>query len=216
MTQFELVNFSLQFNEIRLFSDVALSIKGGQTFCIETAVLDGGSSFLKCCAGIHKPSGGQVLLNKLSVHDMPDEQRFRTVAYCYEHGGLISTFSNYNNVAFPLLYNSVLNKKKAKQRILEMADLLDLSHLLALEPHQLNDVQTRLINLLRGLCIQPQVLLIDELQAGMSDEMLDNTLAVIAQQQKEIGFATIMTTSSGDEIGFADQILTINECKLQE
>jgi ABC-type methionine transport system ATPase subunit len=210
----KLIDFSLHFDGLTLFKDVNLAVKPQETLCLETSVLDGGSSLLKCFAGIYQASSGQVLLDKQPVYELTDREKFKQVSYCYEHGGLISTFSNYNNIAFPLLYNGILDKKQIHQRVAELADILNLTAMLDKEPHQLNDVQTRLMNLLRGLCVRPKLLLLDEIQAGMSDEMIADTVNLIKRQQQEIGFSVIVTTTAGDVTDFCDRRLTIENKQL--
>lgn len=210
----KLIDFSLYFDTLHLFDKVNLQVEPGETVCLETAVLDGGSSFLKCCAGIYQASSGEVLLQDQPVFGLSDSEKFRLVSYCYEHGGLISTFSNYNNIAFPLLYNGVLNKQQINERVQELAARLNLSAMLVKEPHQLNDVQTRLMNLLRGLCVQPKLMLLDEIQSGMSDELIDDTIGLIKQQQHQYGFSIIMTTTAGDVTSFSDRTLTIENKQL--
>jgi ABC-type transporter Mla maintaining outer membrane lipid asymmetry ATPase subunit MlaF len=214
MSLFNVRNLCLEFADTKLFTQLDLSLDAGQSICIETGVLDGASSLLKCFAGIYAPASGEVLMDSQSVHDMPDKLRFRSVAYCYELGGLISTFTNYNNIAFPLLYSGELKAKEISQRIYELASALQLTNILHKEPHQLNDVQTRLMNLLRALCIRPRLMLIDEIQAGMSFEILENCLDIIKRQQQETGFALIMTTSAGDETNFADGMWAIENKRL--
>jgi ABC-type transporter Mla maintaining outer membrane lipid asymmetry ATPase subunit MlaF len=214
MSVLELVNFSLGFDERILFENVDFIVQPAETICIETGVLDGASSLLKCCAGIYPPSVGMVLLDGEQLSGLSDAQKFRSVSYCYEHGGLISTFSNYNNIAFPLLYNGVLNKQQIAQRVGELAEALDLTSMLHQEPHLLNDVQTRLMNLLRGLCVRPKLLLLDEIQAGMSEKMINDTIKLIKQQQQETGFGLIISTTAGDLTHFCDRKLIIDNRQL--
>jgi len=216
MSFFELVNFSFSVSGKRLFDDVTLQLERNQIFCIESANLDGGTSLLKCCSGIYQPSSGQILLEGISIGQLPHDKRFKRLSYCYELGGLISSFNIYNNIAFPLLFNGVFHKNEVKTKIYKMAELLRIDNLLVLELHQINDVQMRLLNLLRALCIQPKILLLDELQAGMSDNMIEHVIDVLKQQQQQHSFSVLMTTTGGDQTDFADRVLKIEGEKLVE
>jgi ABC-type lipoprotein export system ATPase subunit len=216
MSLFELANFSLTVAERTLFSDVTLKLERQQTYCIETAVLDGGSSLLKCCAGIYQPSAGNILIEGKSISDLSIDQRFRNLTYCYELGGLISSFSIYDNIAFPLIFNGICKINEVKNKIYNMAESLNIGHILALEIHQINDVQVRLLNLLRALCIQPKVILIDEIQSGMSDIMIQQVIDVLREQQNLHGFSMIITTTGGDQTEFADRTFKIENQKIVE
>lgn len=214
MSILKLRDFSFELDDEIIFDTVSLEIGAHQSVCIETDVLDGGSSLLKCLAGICQPTAGEITLKDKPIHLMQDSERIKAILYCYEHGGMISTFSNYNNIAFPILYNGILKKSQIKKRIYEIAVPLGLEPILLLEPHQLNDVQTRLVHLTRCLCINPQVILLDEIQTGMSEETIDNMIRVIKQIQSVSGFTFIMTITDGDKMEFADRVLKIQDKKL--
>lgn len=216
MSLFELHNFSFTASGKTLFNNVTLHLEQQQTLCIETAVLDGGTTLLKCCAGIYQPSGGKILLEGKPIDNLSVAMRFKSLTYCYELGGLISSFSIYDNIAFPLLFNDVCKLANVKNRIYKLADALDIRHILALEIHQINDVQMRLLNLLRALCIQPKVIFIDEIQSGMSDNMIKRVIDVLKQQQNLHGFSIVLTTTGGDQIDFADRIFKIENKKIIE
>ncbi len=88
--------------------------------------------------------------------------------------------------------------------------------LLGMRPHSLNDVQTRLVNLARALVMQPRLLLIDELEGGMSDELLQATMATLRQRQQECPMTIIITTASDLVMSFADRIFRIENCGITE
>lgn len=206
--------FSLSFNELMLFNQAELNIAAGTINCLTTGVLDGGTSFLKSCAGIIPIQQGEILIDQQSIQTIADEVLFKTVTYCYEEGGLVSLFSIYNNLALPLRYHKGLSENEINKRIKKVADELDILSLLPCEPHQLNDVQKRLVNLARALVIQPKLILADELQAGMSPIMRNAVIDILLKYVKENQTMVLMTTTAGDETDFADQIFHINHQKI--
>ena len=84
------------------------------------------------------------------------------------------------------------------------------------QPHELNDVQTRLVNLARALVIDPQLLLIDELEGGMPDDMIDTTIAMLIDRGKALGSITLMTSSHERILREADRVLKIDDKQLRE
>lgn len=199
-------NLKFGFEDNLLFEDVDLQLEAGDSLCLHTAVLDGASSLLKCIAGVFPAQSGEVLVDGIDIHSLPPKKRVASVCYCYEHKGLISTFTVLNNVLFPIRYHGFCGEKEAKRRVLELAERLDIAHILDYEPYQLNDVQTRLVNVMRALCFTPKVILLDEVQAGMSEDLIDNLLDVLKDYQQQFRFAMIMATTAGDETYFADKI----------
>ena len=95
-------NLEFGFTEQALFRNVNVTLANGQSLCVNTSVLDGVSSLLKCVAGIFQPNRGNVHVDDQDIHKLTDSERIRKVIYCYEHGGLISTFTVRNNILFPI------------------------------------------------------------------------------------------------------------------
>lgn len=215
MSLLTLQNISLVFDENWVFSQLNLALLERETVCISTGVLDGGSSLLKVASGLYTPTGGSVLVNNRPLVEFSEQERFQSTCLCFEEGGLLSIFTNYNNIAFPMLYHTHLDSDEIAARITDLAEKLGIVDLLPLEPHQLNDVQTRLMNLLRGLVFRPKVLLLDEVQSGMSLTMRENMLRVLFNEQEAHGFGILMTVTAGDETQFASRILGITNGRLE-
>ena len=199
-----------------LFKDLSCSFASGAITSIRKGgVLDGSSTLLKYCAGMFQPQAGQINWNAQPVHQLAAGARFRTLSYCFEEGGLVSLFSVYNNIAIPLRYHGICKEGEVEERVRRAVGQLGITHLIHAEPHQLNDVQQRLVNLARAFAIGVDVLLIDELQTGMS-QMMYSKIVEQLQQQAERGRTIVMVTTSGDEDGFADRHLLIRNRTLVE
>lgn len=207
-------NIDLKFTDEYLFHQLNLEVKPGQSACIHTGVLDGGTSLLKAAAGLLRPNSGTIKIDDKDVSSMSDTEKFNHVSLSFETGGLLGIFTNYNNIVFPLLYHKALRPEKIADKIIPLAEQLGVTNILKREPHQLNDVQTRLINLLRSLVFAPKVLLLDEIQSGMDNRTREKVLNVILTEQAKVGFCIVMTVTAGDDTSFANQVYAIEKRRL--
>ncbi|EWH11594.1 methionine import ATP-binding protein MetN [Catenovulum agarivorans DS-2] len=207
-------HFYLGFADLSLFEDAQLSIAEGEIVCLSTGVLDGGTSFLKACAGIVPYQSGTLLVDGEEISHMPADKIFRKVAYCYESGGLVSLFTVYNNIALPLKYHRNFDNDFVAKRITSVAELLGIASILEYDVHQLNDVQLRLVNLARALVIRPRLLLADELQSGMSPAMREQILAILKDYCNQTRASLLMTTTAGDSHSIADRVYRIENKKI--
>lgn len=199
-----------------LFQGIDCRFEPGRITSIRKGgVLDGSSTLLKCCAGIIPLQAGVITCKTLPVHQMAADSRFRTISYCFEAGGLVSLFSVYNNIAIPLRYHGICDEDEVEARVQRAMKQLDIEALAHAEPHELNDVQQRLVNLARAFAIDADVLLIDELQTGMSQMMYSRIVGQL-QAQAARNKTIIMVTTSGDEDDFADRHLLIRDRTLVE
>ncbi|WP_440905765.1 ATP-binding cassette domain-containing protein [Catenovulum sp. SX2] len=207
-------NFHLGFGELSLFEDASLQLAAGEIVCLATGVLDGGTSFLKACAGIVPFQRGTLLVDGEDIDQLSADQIFRKVSYCYESGGLVSLFTVYNNIALPLKYHRNFDNEFIVKRIQFVAEQLEITDILEYDVHQLNDVQLRLVNLARALVIRPKLLLADELQSGMSPVMREKILAILKQYCDETGASLLMTTTAGDSHSIAQRVYRIEDKKI--
>ena len=200
-----------------MFSDVSFGVNDGEILAIISEVLDGGTSLLKALAGMLTGIEGRITLDGIDVLGMHPRSRALAIGYAYEEHGLISLYNVFQNIALPLEFHTDLDAKQTQDRIIAILQELDLDpSLLRLQPHDLNDVQTRLINLARALILEPKLVLIDELEGGMPDEMIDSVMQVLTARKQRTGQMFVMTTSGEHILREADRVLKIQDRQLLE
>jgi ABC-type lipoprotein export system ATPase subunit len=200
-----------------MFDNVSFEVSGSEILAIISEVLDGGTSLLKALAGMLTGIEGRIILDGTDVLTMDPRTRALSVGYAYEEQGLISLYNVFQNIALPLEFHTDLDAKQTQDRIISILQELDLDpSLLRLQPHDLNDVQTRLINLARALILEPKLVLIDELEGGMPDEMIDSVMQVLMARKHRTGQIFVMTTSDERILREADRVLKIQDRQLLE
>ena len=191
-------NLQIAFPENVLFKGVNLDVFEDDFIVITTGVMDGATTFIKSLLGLIDETEGEIIfqgedLLRLNSHSKRQNAR-KKIGLVYEAAGLISIMDVYHNISLPLSYHTNLSEKEIQKRIESIAEDLLISDLLYLEPNELNDTQTRVVNLARALVTEPRVLLIDELEGGMTKPVIDHMIDVIQTCQKQIHFGVIMTT----------------------
>ena len=207
----------IEYPERLLFEDLNLLVEPGTLIGIQTAVLDGATSLLKGIAGMLNNIDGRVNLFDSNVLTMSDDARAKQIGFVYEEHGLISLYNVFQNIALPLEFHTDLSPAKTRALIDEtFADLQLSSSLLKAQPQDLNDVQARMVNLARALVIEPKLLLIDELEGGMPDEKIDETMALLNHKKSQTDMIIMMTSSNEHVLREADRVLKIDNYQLIE
>ena len=203
-------NLHIEYPGQLLFDDVSFEVSDHEIVAIKTEVLDGGTSLLKGIAGILNGVSGESWVDGTDLlASTTSEDHFR-IGYVYETHGLLSIYNVQQNICLPLQFHTNMTVAEIAQEAIYVCDLLHIDHAqLSLFPHDLNDVQTRMINLARALIVKPKVLLIDELEGGMSDEVLKDTMQRLKQRQKSFPMAIVITTASEIVMGLSDRVLKI-------
>jgi ABC-type transporter Mla maintaining outer membrane lipid asymmetry ATPase subunit MlaF len=206
----EIRDVHIEYPDRLIFDAVNLSVADHELVAIHSQVLDGGTSLLKGVAGLLKGVTGQVLFEGADLLKLPPSSLYFKIGYVYEENGLLSIYNIRQNICLPLQFHTTMSAADIFKAVEQVCDLLGISRdLLDMRTHELNDVQTRIINLARALVTHPTLLLIDELEGGMSDDYLTTTISHLREHQREHPMAIIATTSSEVILAQADRIYKI-------
>lgn len=204
-------NLHIEYPGKPVFDDVNLDVADDEIVAVRSGVLDGATSLLRAIGGYLTGVEGHVWLDDQDLLvDLPSSVRCN-IGYVYETNGLVSLYSVFQNIALPLQFHTDMNPRAIETAVRETGDLLNLDpQLYDMRPFELNDVQTRMITLARALVVKPALLLIDELEGGMSDDDLQATMVTLRERQRAHPMSVMMTTASDMILSMADRKLGID------
>lgn len=209
-------NLHIEYPGKLLFDNVDLTISDHEIIAIQSEVLDGATSLLKGIAGLLTGVAGEVMLAGQNLLDDPPKELRYKVGFVYETQGLVSLFDVYHNIALPLQFHTNHSDQEIDRRIRSVCDELYIDEeLFGLRPFELNDVQTRMVNLARALVTDPYLLLVDELEGGMSEEVIRDTMDRLREWQLRSPMVIIITTSSDLVVRMADRVFRIENYQLE-
>ena len=194
----EVVDSVVQLDDIVLPVDGALqpfslSINKGDV-CLLTGPLSAGkTSLVKALLGLISINAGRISLFGQQVSNMNfhELQKLRMrVGVLFEEGGLIDSWTVYENLALPLRYHGKFDEEKISEKIQHYFKkyALDMQLLNRLAT-DLNTVQRRDIASLRIILLQPELLIVD---SKMSDDELQYVLNSRFGRRLELSIQTIL------------------------
>lgn len=130
----------------------------------------GKSTLLNIISGLLTPSDGQVLFDDQVMNELPPEER--NIAQVFQFPVVYDTMTVFDNLAFPLR-NIGTSADKVKQRVAEVADILDLTSLLKRKAKNLTADEKQKVSMGRGL-----------VRDDVSAILFDEPLTVIDPQLK--------------------------------
>jgi ABC-type proline/glycine betaine transport system ATPase subunit len=203
-----------------LFHGAELEVADHELIVVKTALQDGGTSLLKGIGGMLSGVSGSALLGDQEVLRRPGAELLHRIGYVYEAHGLVSLMNVRDNIALPLVYQAQqfhphLDREDIDNRLERICSMLGLDEsVYERQLHQVNDVQSRLANLARALMVDPWLLLIDELEGGVSESFLRVTMQRIREFQAQHPMPIIVTAMSDTVLEYADRVYRIAEQKL--
>jgi multiple sugar transport system ATP-binding protein len=119
----------------------------------------GKSTTLRMIAGLEEISEGELYIGDKLVNDMAPKDR--DIAMVFQNYALYPHMSVYENMAFGLKLRK-MPKDEIKQKVTDVAKILDIEHLLDRKPKALSGGQRQRVALGRAIVRNPKVFLMDE------------------------------------------------------
>lgn len=214
----EIKGLQKKYGEISALDDINLSIKKGEVVVILGPSGCGKSTLLRCLNGLENIQGGDIRLrNKSLVDSDVNWQEIR------QQIGMV--FQNYE--LFPhmtVIENIILGplkvQKRAKNEVMKQAkQLLDKVGLFDRRdsyPRQLSGGQKQRIAIVRALCMNPEIMLFDEVTASLDPEMVREVLDVILGLAKQGMTMVIVTHEMSFARAVADKVVFIDKGRICE
>ena len=160
--------------------------------------------------GLLVPSKGRVLYDEKDVTALPPEKR--NIAQVFQFPVLYDTMSVYNNLAFPLR-NRGVKETRVRERVLEIADILDLTDFLKKRAAGLAADAKQKISLGRGL-VRSDVaaILFDEPLTVIDPQLKWHLRRKLKEIHEKLKLTFIYVTHDQVEaLTFADQVAVMFE-----
>lgn len=213
-----LKNIYKSFGDKTILKDINLSVNKGEVTFILGPSGCGKSTLLRCLNGLEKIDSGTIVFNNTSLHE-----RSANWKVIREKIGMV--FQNYELFPHMKVIDNVLlgplkvQKREKNEALKEAYSLLERVSLLDKKdyyPRQLSGGQKQRIAIVRSLCMNPELMLFDEVTAALDPEMVKEVLEVIFSLKKQGMTMAIVTHEMGFAKAAADKIIFMDEGEILE
>lgn len=199
--------------------DFALGIKANLTSGITGLFGPSGSgktSLLHCIAGLIKPDKGKIVLDETVLFDdsanvnMPIKSR--RVGLVFQEHMLFPHLSVKGNLRYGQKSGS---KDKKKQEMFDIAELLEIAHLLNRNVTTLSGGQQQRVALGRAILSSPRLLLLDEPFSGLDHGLKKQLIPYMKRLYEKTQVPMILVSHSPEEMAeLTEELLFIEDGKL--
>jgi len=181
---------------VHALNGVDLEIEAGDSVALLGRSGSGKTTLLHVLGGLVEPSAGAVewhgkLLSSLDAAARGGV-RARGIAYVFQGGNLLPTFTAAENVAFAV---RVAESDAAPEDLLELVGLTAKAEHL---PAELSGGEMQRVALARALAQRPELLLCDEPTGHLDSDTAERVLDLIEALQAEFAFALAIATHDAD------------------
>lgn len=170
----------------------------------------GKTTLLNIISGLLTPSEGEIIFNDQEVTHLPTSER--SIAQVFQFPVVYDTMTVFDNLAFPLR-NRGMEGKKVRQRVEEIADMLDLTENLKKRASGLTMDGKQKISLGRGLVrSNVNAILFDEPLTVIDPHLKWQLRSKLKELHQQIGVTMIYVTHDQVEaLTFADKVVVMLE-----
>jgi phospholipid/cholesterol/gamma-HCH transport system ATP-binding protein len=193
----ELREVSLAFDEKQVLSKVSFRVEQGETLFLLGVTGAGKSVLLKLILGLIKPDSGQVLVQGRDLTPMPEEQldQFRRrMGIVFQEGALFDSLSVYENVAYRLREEAVLQEAEIEQRVREVLRFVEMEEAIDKMPSELSGGMRRRVAIARAIISEPEIMLYDSPTAGL-DPVTSHTITVQIAKLRDVQHVTSLVVT---------------------
>ncbi len=181
-------------------ADISFQVPKGKYALLMGKTGCGKTTILEALAGLRTIASGRIELNERDVTDRTPAER--NVGYVPQDGALFQTMTVRDNLAFAL---TIRNQPAAtiQDRVTQLADWLQVTHLLERRAVGLSGGETQRIALGRALANHPPILLMDEPLSSLDEETRDRMIELLKGLPQRANVTVLHVTHSRHE---ADQL----------
>ncbi len=214
MDKVELRNVSKSYGSVEVIAGLSLSIETGSFTALLGPSGCGKSTLLRMIAGLEEISSGQCFVGGADVTRTPPAKR--GVAMVFQNCALYPHLTVRDNIGFSLSVGGV-KKGAQRQRVAEVARILQLEALLDRRPAQLSGGQRQRVAIGRALVRNPEVFLFDEPLSNLDAMLRVQMRFELAKLHQDIKTTMIYVTHDQIEaMTLADKIVVLDRGRISQ
>ena len=214
----EFQGFNKYFGSHQVLNNVDLKVRSGEVVVILGPSGCGKSTLLRCLNGLEEAHGGHLLLEGEELLTPATDwrqvrQRVGMVFQSYHLFGHMSVMDNLLLGPLKVQKRERAEAQAQAEALLARVGLLDKRDAY---PRQLSGGQQQRIAIVRSLCMNPQVMLFDEVTAALDPEMVKEVLQVIQGLARDGMTLLIVTHEMAFARAVADRIVFMEAGRILE
>ncbi len=194
--------------------DIDLTIDHGEFVVLLGPSGCGKTTLLRMIAGLLEPTTGRILLDDRDITDLPSKKR--DLAMVFQSYALYPHLSVGKNLGFPLRVQRI-SKDEIQRRVREVADALEIGHLLDRKPKELSGGQRQRVAVGRALVRDPKAFLMDEPLSNLDAKLRTQTRHELTALHRRLGATFIYVTHDQVEaMTMATKIVVLNAGAIEQ
>jgi ribose transport system ATP-binding protein len=216
---FEMQRISKKFPGVQAIDNVDFSCISGEVHALVGENGAGKSTLMKVLAGVYQPDGGKIIVrDKEALFNSPKEAQNCGISIIFQEFNLIPELEVAENIFLGreplrnkgLVIDNDLLYERSKELLESLGSLLDPRS----KVKNLSVAQQQMVEIAKALCLNAEIIIMDEPSAVVSGKALDSLFEII-RSLRDNGKAVVYISHRIDEIfQIADRATVLKDGKL--
>ena len=205
-------HLSKSFGDVKAVKDLSFCVKEGELFAFLGINGAGKSTTINIMCGQLAKDGGSVVIDGADL-DRDINHIKKGLGVVFQNSVLDAPLSVYDNLQCRAALHG-LTGAAFRERLAELAKMLDFEDLLKRPVGKLSGGQRRRIDIARALIHRPKILILDEPTTGLDPQTRKILWDVISDLRKSENMTVFLTTHYMEEAAEADYVVILDSGKI--
>lgn len=217
-TVLELKNVSKYFDKKKVLDNISLDIEKGSVNVILGPSGCGKSTLLRCLNGLEPIQDGNIIFSGINLNEkkIKWENVRQKIGMVFQSYDLFPNMTVIENILLGPLKVQKRDKKDVLRQAEELLKKVGLADRKNSYPKELSGGQKQRIAIVRALCMNPEIMLFDEVTAALDPEMVMEVLEVMLDLADQGMTMVIVTHEMRFARAIADRIIFMDAGKVCE
>lgn len=201
-----------------VYDGVDLDIVRGKITAIMGPSGTGKTTLLRLISGQWRPDAGSIRVAGEEVPELGQGPLFRLrkrMGMLFQNGALLTDFTVFENVAFPLREHTRLPEPIIRDLVLMKLEAVGLRGARDLMPEQLSGGMARRVALARAIALDPEMIMYDEPFTGQDPISMGVILRLVRRLNDVMNLTSIVVSHDVQEVfSIADHVYMLAEGKI--
>ena len=178
--------------EIHILKNVNLSFSKGDFVSIQGKSGSGKTTLLNILGLLDIPTNGEMFIDDKIINyrneKIKNKIRNEKMGFVFQFHYLLNEFTALENVMMPAFINKNFNKKKLKDRAMELLEMVGLGERMKHKPLELSGGEKQRVAIARAMVNNPEIILADEPTGNLDTEtslVINNLFKKINEEKKQ-------------------------------
>ncbi|RAP38319.1 glycerol-3-phosphate ABC transporter ATP-binding protein [Legionella quinlivanii] len=214
MATVKLLHVTKDYDKQQILCDVNLNIEQGEFVAIIGPSGCGKSTLLRLVAGLEEISSGQIFFDEQCVNNIAPSKR--DIAMVFQNYALYPHMTCFENMAYGLKIRG-MTADSIKRRVLDVAEMLQISACLQRKPQALSGGQKQRVAMGRAIVRSPAVFLFDEPLSNLDTKLRNEMRYEIRKIHQNLATTSIYVTHDQTEaMTMASKVVVLNQGRIEQ